>query len=172
MRTLRNSITFAIPVAGMIMVLTAVLIVASPRAELALVVLGLLLVEGGVWRLAGSVLPNERRYLALRAESTRFIAMVRQLNAAAIALREQETAGARLALEETKRSMHRSVDRMVAVAGRPAEEVPPDAPIELPEEDEAEDDGAEGGDGAVASSSSPAPKAASDREASPGAAGD
>jgi enoyl-CoA hydratase/carnithine racemase len=133
MRTLRNAITFATPIAGMVMVLAAVLVVVSPQAKLALVVLGLLLVEGGVWRLAGSVLPNERRYLALRAESNRFVAMVRQLNSAAIAVRQLETPGARMALEETKRAMHRSVDRMVAVAGRTSEEVPADAPIELPD---------------------------------------
>ncbi|MEJ2215321.1 MAG: hypothetical protein P8099_01785 [Gemmatimonadota bacterium] len=135
MRKLRNAIIFAVPVLGMAIVLSAVLVVASPRAELGLVVLGLLLVEGGVWRLAGSMLPNERRYLALRAEGNRFLAMIRHLNAAAIAVRQQETPGARMALEETKRAMHRSVDRMVAVAGRPVEEVPADAPIELPEED-------------------------------------
>lgn len=135
MRKLRNAIIFAVPVLGMVIVLSAVLVVASPRVELGLVVLGLLLVEGGVWRLAGSMLPNERRYLALRAEGNRFLAMIRQLNAAAIAVRQQETPGARMALEETKRAMHRSVDRMVAVAGRPMEEVPVDAPIELPEED-------------------------------------
>lgn len=135
MRKLRNVITFAIPVAGMVLVLTAVLLAASPRTELALVVLGLLLVEGGVWRLAGSMLPNERRYLALRAESNRFIAMIRQLNAAAVAVRSDETTGARAILEETKRAMHRSVERMVVVAGWPSDEVPADAPIELPAEE-------------------------------------
>lgn len=135
MRALRNAITFAVPVAGMIMVLTAVLVVTSPRTELALVVLGLLLVEGGVWRVAGPVLPNERRYLALRAESIRFIAMIRQLNAAAISAREQKTPGARQTLEETTRAMHRSVDRMVAVAGRPSTELPADAAIKLPSDD-------------------------------------
>lgn len=134
MRKLRNIITFAVPVAGMVIVLLAVLVVEPPRTELGLVVLGLLLVEGGVWRLAGPVLPNERRYLALRAESNRFITLVRQLNAEAVALRQQETPGARLAMDETKRAMHRSVERMVAVAGRPVDEMPADAPIELPEE--------------------------------------
>lgn len=134
MRTLRNVILFTIPVVGMLMVLGAVLVVGSPGTELVLVLVGLLLVEGGVWRMASSVLPNERRYVAMRAESNRFVAMVRQLNAAAIALRGEETAGARLALEETKRAMHRSVERMAVVAGRSLEEVAADAPIELPDE--------------------------------------
>ncbi|MEJ2679728.1 MAG: hypothetical protein P8174_11755, partial [Gemmatimonadota bacterium] len=120
--------------AGMVLVLVAVLVVGSPGTELGLVLVGLLLVEGGVWRIASSVLPDERRYVALREESNRFVAMVRQLNAAAIALCGEETAGARLALEETKRAMHRSVERMVVLAGRSAEDVPADAPVELPDE--------------------------------------
>ncbi len=134
MRKLRNVVSFVIPVAGMVIVLAAVLVVGSPRVELGLVVVGLLLVEGGVWRLAGAALPSERRYLALRAESNRFIAMVRQLNAAAVALRFEDSAAAKRMLEETKRAMHRSVERMVVVAGRPVDEVPADAPIELPPE--------------------------------------
>lgn len=154
MRKFRNVVTFATPVAGMVLVLAAVLLVRSSRAELALVVLGLLLVEGGVWRLAGSVLPNERQYLALRAESNRFIAMVRQLNSAAVALRREETPGARMAMEEMKRAMHRSVERMVLVAGRPSSEVPADAAIELPEAERAI---VGQGSSAVAGGSNPGP---------------
>ncbi len=131
MRTLRNVITFAIPVLGMVLVLSGVMFAISLQTQLILVVIGLLLVEGGVWRMAGSILPNERQFLALRAEGDRFIGLIRQLNAAALSLREQETDGARLALEETKAAMHRSVERMVAVAGRPAEEAPPEASIEV-----------------------------------------
>lgn len=155
MRTLRNVITFAIPVAGMVLVLGAVLFAIALRTQLIMAVVGLLLVEGGVWRIAGSILPNERRYLALRAEGDRFIALIRQLNAAAVSLHEHESNGARLAIDETRSAMHRSVERMVAVAGRPAEELPPDAPIELPAEDDGEgaDAGATGG--AVAAATGP-----------------
>ncbi len=133
MRTLRNAILFTVPVAGMILVLSGVLFAISLQTQLVLVVVGLLLVEGGVWRLAGKILPNERTYLALREEGERFISLMRQLNAAAVSLRESETDGARLAMDETKAEMHRSVERMVVVAGVPVDELPPDAPIELPE---------------------------------------
>lgn len=154
MRTLRNVITFAIPVAGMVLVLGAVLFAIALRTQLVMAVVGLLMVEGGVWRIAGSILPNERRYLALRAEGDRFIALIRQLNAAAVSLHEQASDGARLAMEETRSAMHRSVERMVAVAGRPAEELPPDAPIALPAEEDDEEGETTGAADAVATATS------------------
>ena len=51
--------------------------------QVAIVILGLLLLEAGVWKLAHHVLPSERQYHALRDETDGFITLVRQLNAAA-----------------------------------------------------------------------------------------
>jgi hypothetical protein len=108
----------------MALVIGAVLFGEPLVVQLFLVVAGLLLTEAGLWRLADPILPDERKYLALRMETDHFTALVRQLNAAAIALDEGDVSGSRFALDEVKREMHRSVDRMVDFAGKTHEDVP------------------------------------------------
>lgn len=125
MRKLRRIMHLIVPAVGMALVIGAVLFGESLAVQLFLVVAGLLLTEAGLWRLADPILPNERKYMALRVETDHFTTLVRQLNAATLALEAGDGQGSRFALDEIQTEMHRSVDRMVDFAGKTQEEVPP-----------------------------------------------
>lgn len=126
MRKLRRIIHLLGPAVGMALVIGAVLFAEALGVQLFLVVAGLLLTEAGLWRLADPILPDERKYLALRAEADHFTALVRQLNAAAVARNQGDAPGSRFALDEVRTEMHRSVDRMVEFAGKTHVEVAPE----------------------------------------------
>lgn len=124
-RKLRRVLHLIVPAVGMALVIGAVLFGESLAIQLFLVVAGLLLTEAGLWRLADPILPDERKYVALRAEADHFITLVRQLNAAAVSLDEGDTTGSRFAIDELQTEMHRSIDRMVSFAGKTQDEAPP-----------------------------------------------
>ena len=126
MRKARRFLNLLVPAIGMALVLGAVLFGESIGVQLFLVVAGLLLTEAGLWRLADPFLPDERKYIALRAETDHFTALVRQLNTAALGLDRGDERGSRFALEEVHRAMQHSVDRMAEFAGRTIEEVSPE----------------------------------------------
>lgn len=106
-----------LPLAGVVVVLTAVVIGGGGWVPVWLAVTGLLLVEAGVWRL-GSRMLHERRYLPLREEVTRFVGLARALHHASAAVRATDTPATREALEATVAAMRTSLDRMVSVAGK------------------------------------------------------
>lgn len=124
MRKLRRTIHLIVPAMGMALVIGAVLFGERLAVQLFLVLAGLMLTEAGLWRLADPILPDERRYMALRVETDHFTALVRQLNSAALAMHEGDYHGSRFALDEIETEMHRSVDRMLQFAGKTPEEVP------------------------------------------------
>jgi len=110
-----------LPILGVVLVFAAILVPTislNLRLQIAVVVLGLLAIEAGVWKLTARILPNERKYIALREEVDEFIALVRTLNRQAVeggVRPEDGTPPADLA--ETLRRMHASVDRMAELAG-------------------------------------------------------
>lgn len=122
MRKLRRILHFTVPAVGVALVIGAVVLGESVVVQLALVITGLLMTEAGLWRLADSVLPDERRYLALRTETEHFITLIRQLNTAATAIGDGAGELPRFALAEVKARMHRSVDRMAELAGMPGDD--------------------------------------------------
>ena len=122
-RKLRQALPVVLPALGVALILGAVVFGESVAVKVTLVVAGLLLTEAGVWRLADPVLPDDRTYMALRAEADRFMVMVRQLNTAALALDRGDDEGPRFAIEELQSEMHRAIDRMVTYAGKTREEM-------------------------------------------------
>lgn len=119
MTTLRKLIDIAIPLTGVAVILGAVLFLRSDlRVQIAVVGLGMLLIEIGVWKFPHQLLGTGRKYLALRTEVERFLALVRQLNSAAIALRLDDSPQNRQALQQVPDAMRQAVDRMVHVAGK------------------------------------------------------
>lgn len=124
MRKLRRLIHLIVPAVGMALVIGAVLFGEHLGVQLFLVVAGLLLTEAGLWRLADPILPDERKYMALREEADHFKTLVRQLNAAALAADDGNGAPRSSALDEARDEMHRSVDRMVKLAGKTDADVP------------------------------------------------
>lgn len=119
MRVIRKSIDIGLPLVGVAVILAAVLIVRDDlRLQLAIVGLGMVVLELGVWKAAHRVLPTGRRYLALRAESDQFLQLVRELNTAALAVSRDDSQAHKQAFEEVRGAMRKSVERMVAVAGK------------------------------------------------------
>lgn len=112
-----------LPVLGVAVVLSAVALGGGGWGLIWMAVVGLLMVEAGVWRL-GSRMMNERRYLPLREEVQRFIGLARELNRRSAPLARPDAASARdEGLKETIAALHDSLDRMVSVAGKTQEEV-------------------------------------------------
>ncbi|WP_143301283.1 hypothetical protein [Candidatus Entotheonella palauensis] len=80
---------------------------------------GLTMIVVGAWRVFYSLLPNERRFTALREEVDVFLETVRQLNAMAYAARQEAHVWYPQAIQDLKASMHDGVERMADVAGVP-----------------------------------------------------
>jgi hypothetical protein len=118
LRILRQRLDTGLSILGVVVILSAVLFVRELRSQVAIVVLGMLLLEVGVWKLAHYVLPSERQYLALRGETDRFLALVRQLHAAALLVQAQDAPAHRHAFEAVRCAMHQTVERMCEVAGK------------------------------------------------------
>ncbi|MDX2316643.1 MAG: hypothetical protein QNL90_21530 [Gammaproteobacteria bacterium] len=117
-RKIRNATRIGLPILGMLIIFVSVLTQYPEdlQAQLGVMVIGVLLLEAGVWDLTPKILPDERCYLGLRVELDHMIELTRALNGAAIA------AGATRADDETFREslarMHASVDRMAELAGQ------------------------------------------------------
>ena len=127
MRLLRKFLNLLVPGMGMALVLGAVLFGESMAVQLFLVVAGLLMTEAGFFRLADRFLPDERKYMALRAELDHFTNLVRQLNAAALARDREDDQANRFLFDEVREKMHQSVDQMVRFAGKTVDEIDPEA---------------------------------------------
>ena len=126
MRRLRRAVELGLPVVGVVLVLSAV--VFFPRSllvQLGIVLVGLVLIEAGIWNLASPVLPSERKFVALRREVDGFILLVRRLNRATLALASDPTATNRAKLLEVRDEMLESVRRMEEAAGRTEEDALP-----------------------------------------------
>ena len=70
-------------------------------------------------------MPTGRRYLALRAESDLFLQLVRQLNTAALAVKQNGSGAHEHAFQEVRNAMRQSVERMAEVAGKTNDELAP-----------------------------------------------
>lgn len=118
-RNIRRSIDVGLTGLGIGIIFTAVLLSSSLtiQMQLPLALVGVLLMEAGVWGLSSKVFPNERRYIDLREEGDRIIQLVRQLNAAAVA-REQGAGADDGRFQATLDEMHDSVKRMAELASR------------------------------------------------------
>lgn len=130
MRTIRKAVELGTPIVGMITVFAAVLLIppANLQVQLVTVLVGVLLIEAGVWGLTNPFLPNERQFLSLREEVDDFIDLVRQLNKAAVEKRihEENADDANGAFEEALADLHSSVRRMGQLAGVETDDAVPD----------------------------------------------
>ena len=118
MRTFRRAIELGLPILGMAVVFGGVLFVppTSLQIQVLVILVGVLILEAGVWGLTSQILPNERHYIALRDEGDHFINLIRNLNAAALA-RKAGLEGSDEHFEEALAAMHASVERMAGLAG-------------------------------------------------------
>ena len=120
MRSIRKFLGGAVPLLGMAIVFGAILFIDPERQQVQIiaVIVGVILIQAGVWKVTNPFLPSERRYTALREEVTRFLDQVRELNEAAADHRQERTSDTRARFERALGALHRSVDRMGEVAGQ------------------------------------------------------
>ena len=117
-RNIRRQFDIALTGLGIALIFTAVLLGGSLEVymQLPIALVGVLLMEAGVWGLSGKVLPNQRRFNRLREEGDTLIRLLRELNEAAIAKRRgDEDVAARF--DPVLDQMHDSVNRMAKLAG-------------------------------------------------------
>lgn len=105
----RSTLNKTLALGGVIIILLQTLMIAWEQMEVAIILVGILINQVGVWGLAGRLLPDRRMYVELRTEVRRFMDLVPQLNAHAVA---KDDAG----FESTKALMHETIDRMASVA--------------------------------------------------------
>lgn len=120
MRKIRRIIEVGFPIAGMAVVFGAVLMIPPSTVQLQLqliaVLIGVLMIEAGVWGLTQPFLPNERKYNALRDAADDFIDLVRELNSAALLDREADGETTH-EVDASLVKMHAAVDAMANLAG-------------------------------------------------------
>ena len=92
------------------------------QAQMPLAVLGVLLMEAGVWGMSNKFLPNERRFSGLREEGNRMLDLMRELCSAAVARDKGREDDQRF--QATKDKMHASVESMAAIASHDSESGP------------------------------------------------
>jgi hypothetical protein len=116
-RKLRKAVDVGMPIFGTLIVFLAVLLLTDQHVTLRVIIvmLGVLMIDAGIWKLTSPLLPNERRYKGLRREVDEFVKLVRRMNAAAL---EARRSGEQSNLQRTIADMHRAVDRMEQLAGR------------------------------------------------------
>ena len=100
----------AVALTGVLLVLSQLLLLAYSPIHVAVVVLGVLMIYVGIWRLVSHMLPNRRVYMPLREEVDEFIRLVRRLNA-------ERARGDFPAAFETGSELRETVERVIAVAG-------------------------------------------------------
>lgn len=120
MRSVRRFTQLLLTLVGTGLALYAVLSIEALYDRLLVAVLGLLLMQMGIWQLTATLLPNQREYRPLRKETDYFLSLLRRMNRAAVAAE----GGSRYAAAEVDRlhtELHHSVDRMHRLAGRTEE---------------------------------------------------
>lgn len=106
----RDVLEKTMAVVGVVVVLVPVVTLADAAWQIATVVVGLVLIEAGVWNVARHLAPEDRKFGALRRQVEAFLEDVRELNLHAIA-------GDRDGIEEARDQLHERVDAMAEVAG-------------------------------------------------------
>jgi hypothetical protein len=133
MRTIRRFSQVVFTLLGAGIVIFAVYRVTGIYQRVLIALLGLVVMELGVWQVTRAFFPNEREFRPLREETDYFLKLVRRLNNAALSGRQGAT-GAETEMEQLQSDMYHSVDRMRRLAGLTEEELGlmPDAPPARP----------------------------------------
>ena len=111
---------------GIGLIFTVVLLSGSLtlQVQMPLAVLGVLLMEAGVWGMSNKFLPNERRFSGLREEGDRMLDLMRELCSAAAAVARDRGGEDDQRFQAAREKMHTSVDSMAAIASHDSESGP------------------------------------------------
>ncbi len=119
MRDLRRFLKVVVPLVGGVLLVFSDLLIPSAFRSAVIFGIGLAMILAGLWRVLYSLIPNERRFTALREEVDTFLESVRQLNAVAYAARQEAHIWYPQAIRDLKASLQDSVERMADIAGVP-----------------------------------------------------
>lgn len=124
-RHIRNLVQEWVPTGGAVLIFLALLFGSDhhPYIRLAVVLVGILVIMAGVWKVTNPLLPSERKYMGLRAEVDDFILLVRALNRTTLEARATGAEDEWSEVRELIGVMHASVDYMAELAGKTEEEV-------------------------------------------------
>ena len=127
-KSIRRTIDLALTAVGIAVVFSAIILGTSldVRAQMPIAIIGVLLMEAGIWGLSAKFVPNQRRYTSLRNEGDRMLDLIRELNSAAIA-KEIGTEDAKR-FQITLEAMHSSVLKMSELASDEADNASKSAP--------------------------------------------
>jgi len=127
-KNIRRNIDLALTAVGIAVVFSAIILGTSlnVRAQMPIAIIGVLLMQAGIWGLSAKFIPNQRRYTNLREEGDRMLDLIRELNAAAIA-KEIGTEDAKR-FQRTLEAMHSSVLKMSELASDEADNAFKSAP--------------------------------------------
>ncbi len=117
MRRLAPFLDVTLPLIGGFILLDSFIVVSNVLHQMALAGVGFVVVLIGSWRLYRPLLPDERRFGALRREVDDFLDMVRLMNRESLMLKKADGEHRLGALQELQAAMHDSVDRMALYAG-------------------------------------------------------
>ncbi len=126
MRSIRKIFDVGLPISGMFLVFLAALGIQDLQMRIVVLLVGLMFIHVGVWKLANPLYPNERHYHALRLETDRFIALVRDLNQFTMEAKFDDSGDKWEQRDQVVQRMHRCVDSMVDLAGRKENDPDPD----------------------------------------------
>ncbi|MEJ2187696.1 MAG: hypothetical protein P8Z36_17545 [Gemmatimonadota bacterium] len=118
-RSRRNFVAGVVFAAGLILIVGGIMMPIPLRFQVMSVVLGILLYQTALLRMYDRFLPNERKYLALRAETDRLLTLVRDMNQAALTAKSMGM-DRHSYVEPILRQMHATVERLPLVAGESA----------------------------------------------------
>ena len=112
MRLLRKILDIGLPLTGVVVILSTVLFIQEIRLQIAIVLIGIIFIEAGVWKLAHQLLPNDRQYNHLRNEIDNFVSLCRQLNSTAIALKSNDSSQNQESFDLLRNELQVSLDRI------------------------------------------------------------
>lgn len=126
MRVMTIFLDTLLPVLGVLIILAGLMPEISGR-EVGIIVFGVLFIQAGMLRVSRKLLSEERQFLALRAEGDLFFALLRQLNAAGVALKREDSPDRHREFNEIQQAMRESLERMTTHAGRTVEHIAEEA---------------------------------------------
>ena len=106
----RVAVNEILALGGVSIILLQAAFMTDSRADVSLILLGIIINQIGVWRLASHILPPKRVYMALRGEVDDFVALVRKLNT-------QVVDGSGVGIDDTRREMIEAIDKICDAAG-------------------------------------------------------
>jgi hypothetical protein len=105
-----------LPLAGVVIILSAILFLQEIRSQISVVLIGIILIESGIWKISNRILPDDRKFFYLRSEIDTFIILYRQLNSAAVKLNNNNSAENEKVFNNIRDDLENCLERIVETA--------------------------------------------------------